>query len=594
MTEFEFDSPVARMLDRYTWPPERRGDWQDVLRRTGLDKRRRTWRTAVLAAALVAFLTLALATPLGGAIRRSISDFSDWLAGTPGSPVSAEEQRAFDESNEKSWLAFPGSPQLRRLQRTEVGGVMYDLVGFRSTDALCIRVVASGEARGSTTKCAPVDELRHDDGPVRVLLADWTVGRGDKTAKVGFDTIHSARAQVSVGIAADGVESVELVDEQGTHEVPVVSNAFLYVAARPEVGQRVTHIRARLDDGRTVGVPFSVAPFGPAPGFGGGAGEPGGPDKVERVVKGGTIGWFERREERGEPLDEELREQLRLLPKTGYGRVITPEPGSSKRIVITAAAHRQFPLLRTRGPALWYYVIARGGSSGSSLALDDLFPRSPFTFSYSTIGAGSQFATFAGLASDEVARLELFTATGNRLAVPLRDNAFLLEVALARFPAKMVAYDAQGRVIGIERTPRSEASATVVGAPILRLEASTKGSSMTLLAHRTKEGGECWFVNGTGKARIQTNSCTPKRWTEAPLRVGTVGESPLFVYGRARNDITRLELRYGDGTKQTFTPARGGYLLAEIPSRPAAAGKLSEIVGLDAAGEIVSRQRLRP
>jgi len=265
MTEFEFDPSVARLLDRHTWLPERSADWQDVLARSGPDEPRRTRRTLLLAAALVALLTLALATPLGGAIRRSVSDFSDWLAGTPGTPVSLEEQQAFDKANQKSWVGFPGSPQLRRLQRTEVDGVVYDLLGFRSTGSLCTRVVASGEASGSTVKCAPVDELHNDDGPVRVVLADWTVGRGDKTAKVGFDTVHSARAQVTVGIVADGAESIELVDDQGSHQVPVVSNAFIYVAERPEVGQRVTLIRARLDDGRTVGVSLQRRAVGAGP-----------------------------------------------------------------------------------------------------------------------------------------------------------------------------------------------------------------------------------------------------------------------------------------------------------------------------------------
>jgi hypothetical protein len=591
MTDFEFDSSVVRMLDRYTRLPERSADWQDVLRRSGSVEPRRKRRTLLLAAALVAILTLGLATPLGGAIRRSVSDFSDWLAGTPGAPVSAEEQQAFDRANRKSWAGFPGSPQLWRLQRTEVDGIVYDVLGFRSTGSLCTRVVASGEAGGSTVHCAPVDELRHDDGPVRVLLADWTVGRGDKTAKVGFDTVHSARAQVTVGIAADGVTSVELVDDQGSHHVPVVSNAFIYVAERPEVGQRVTQIRARLDDGRTVDVPFSVAPWGPGPGaFGGGAGEPGGPEKVERVVEGGTIGWFTQREERGEPLDDELRETLMLVPKTAFGRMITPDPSSSKRMVITAGKHRHFPLRPTNEPWLSYFVVGRGGTSGSGIPLDDMFPRSPFTFTYGTVGGGDQFATFAGLASDDVARLEIFTATGERIPVPLRDNAYLIEVALARFPAKVVAYDAEGRVIGIERTHRSEGPATVVGGPILRLTATAPSASMTLLANRTKEGGECWFVNGTGAASVRTNSCTPKNWTEAQLRIGTAGEPLLFVYGRARSDITRIEVRYGDSTKHAFAPGRSGYILEKIPPRPATAGALSEIVGLDATGKVVSRQ----
>ena len=591
MTEFEFDPSVARLLDRYTWLPERSADWQDVLTRSGLDEPRRKRRTLLLAAALVALLTLALATPLGGAIRRSVSDFSDWLAGTPGTPVSSDEQQAFDKANQKSWAGFPGSPQLRRLQRTEVDGVVYDLLGFRSTGSLCTRVVASGEASGSTVHCAPVDELHHDDGPVRVVLADWTVGRGDKTAKVGFDTVHSARAQVTVGIVADGAESIELVDDQGSHQVPVVSNAFIYVAERPEVGQRVTQIRARLADGRTVGVPFSVAPWGPGPGaLGGGAGEPGGPEQVERVVEGGTIGWFTRREERGEPLDDELRETLMLVPKTAFGRMITPDPSSSKRMVITAGKHKRFPLRPTLEPVLSYFLVGRGGTSGSAIPLDDMFPLTPFTFSYGTVGGGDQFATFAGLASDDVARMEIFTATGNRIPVPLRDNAYLIEVALARFPAKIVGYDAEGRVIGIERTQRSEERATVIGEPILRLSVAAPGASMELRTNRTREGGECWFVNGAGTASVRTNSCTPKNWIEAPLRIGTAGEPPLFVYGRARTDITRVELRYSDGTKHAFAPSRGGYILEKIPPRPATAGALSEIVGLDAAGKVVSRE----
>jgi hypothetical protein len=338
-------------------------------------------------------------------------------------------------------------------------------------------------------------------------------------------------------------------------------------------------------------VPFSVAPYGPGPGaLGGRAGEPGGPEKVERVVEGGTIGWFTRREERGEPLDEELRETLMLVPETAFGRMLTPDPGSSKRMVITAGKNRHFPLRPTSEPWLSYFLVGRGGRSGSGMPLDDMFPRSSFTFTYGTVGGGDQFATFAGLASDDVARMEIFTATGERIPVPLRDNTYLIEVALARFPAKAVAYDAEGRVIGIERTQRSEGPATVVGEPTLRLSVAAPGASMELRTNRTKQGGECWFVNGTGTASVRTNSCTPKNWTEAPLRIGTAGEPPLFVYGRARSDIKRIEVRYGDGTKQVFPPGRDGYILERLPPRPATAEGLSEIVGLDAAGKVVSRE----
>ena len=191
-------------------------------------------------------LALAVVTPLGGAVRNKLGDFSAWLQGTPGEPVSEEEQRAFDQAN-ATWGSFPGSPQLRQLADVEADGASYRLLGFRSEGSLCLRIVARGSARGSTLMCAPVSDLRNDEAPARVLVADWGVGRGTKTKQVGFDTVRSAHAQVTAGIAADGVEAIELVDDQGRHRVPTQSNAFIYVAEEPEVGQRVTKVQARLD-----------------------------------------------------------------------------------------------------------------------------------------------------------------------------------------------------------------------------------------------------------------------------------------------------------------------------------------------------------
>ena len=209
--QLEFSARVARALDDYTPPSQRMANWGDVLRRAGARPNRERRRWFVLAAAGIAVLAaLSLATPLGGAIRDRVGDFSAWLRGEPGQPVSAEEQRAFDEQNERSFASFPGSPQLRRLTKTEVDGVTYDLFGFRSGGALCVRLVATGEARGSTTACAPVADLEKDEAPVRVLFADWGVGKGEKTATIGFNSYRAPRARVSAGIAADGVESVEL------------------------------------------------------------------------------------------------------------------------------------------------------------------------------------------------------------------------------------------------------------------------------------------------------------------------------------------------------------------------------------------------
>jgi hypothetical protein len=585
MTEFEFDSSVARLLDRYAWPPQRESDWSDVLRRAELGRPRRKRRTLAFAAVLAILLALTLATPLGGALRRSVADFTDWLSGSPGTPVSAEEQRAFEEANRRQWTSFPGSPKLRRLIQVEADGVRYDLLGFRAGDSLCLRLVAKGEARGSTLLCAPVDDLRHDDVPVRVLFADSPFGRGEKRRTIGFTEYRAARAQVTAGIVADGVDTVELVDIQGAHEVPVRSNAFLYVAERPDVGQRVTHIRAKLVDGRSVGVPFAVSPHGAGSGYAGLPAEPGGPTVVERIVDGGEIAWVQSREPRGEALDEELKRRFHNFADAEFGRVLTPDPDSSKRIAVTVGDEAR--------PALWYSLLAGGSASGSRLSLDDeMFPQGPFTFGYSTTGAGDQYATFAGLASDDVARLEVFTASGHRQDVPLRDNAFLAEVALARFPAKMVAYDAQGRVIGIAETPDEEGPFTVDGPPILTLKKSSRGSTLELRAHRTLEGGECAYVRGTGDQGVNSSACTPEEWTRAPLRVGVHGNPPLFLYGRARADIVRVELRLRDRTVIAIEPGPRGYVLEPLPADVGTRSSVREIIGFDAEGRVVARERM--
>jgi hypothetical protein len=576
-------------------------DWGDVLARAGVQSvqarpRRGPLRLAlaVLVAVIIAAGLVAVVTPVGGAIAQTVRDFSAWLRGQPGGPASEEEQRAFEEANARSFAAFPGSPELRRLIRVERDGVVFDLLGFRSGGLLCIRIVAGGAARGSTLTCAPVNELEHDDAPARVLLADWGVGRGEKRKTIGFDTYTSPYAQVTAGIAADGVEAIELVDDQGTHRVPTAANAFLYIAERPEVGQRVTHVRAQLDSGETVGIPFTVSPSGTGGGFNVGDGQPGGPTRVERDVDGGRIGWIERREARGAPLDVSAG-HLRLLRDADFARVLAPDEGSPKRIVISI--NRNDPGA-PRGPmrlsGLCHWLVSGGGASGGCMPHDRMFEPWPFTFGYSVVGAGDQFATFAGIASDDVARLEVFTATGNRIRVPLKDNAFLAEVSLARFPVKMVAYDAAGRVIAIAKTLREEGGGRVTGDPILELRASEPGvGSIELRAHRTREGGECWFTRGTGKVSGITTSCTPQGWSWAPVRVGLTPHPPAFVYGRVRNDIAVVELHFADGSIHRISPGARGYLLEVLPehlrdNEP----RLVEIIGRSREGKVINRQRV--
>ena len=85
-----------------------------------------------------------------------------------------------------------------------------------------------------------------------------------------------------------------------------------------------------------------------------------------------------------------------------------------------------------------------------------------FTPEMSAAAGGQQYVQFDGLASDDVARMELFYARGERVRVPLVDNVFLVKAARSKFPARLVAYD--------KRTGKEAASADLpsgaIGTPM--------------------------------------------------------------------------------------------------------------------------------
>jgi hypothetical protein len=56
----------------------------------------------------------------------------------------------------------------------------------------------------------------------------------------------------------------------------------------------------------------------------------------------------------------------------------------------------------------------------------------------------------SGVASDSVSRIDLFLNEGERWRVPLKDNVFVISVPRTAFPAKLVGYDTQGKVVAIQ------------------------------------------------------------------------------------------------------------------------------------------------
>src|SRR6266511_492593 len=63
---------------------------------------------------------------------------------------------------------------------------------------------------------------------------------------------------------------------------------------------------------------------------------------------------------------------------------------------------------------------------------------------------GDQYTPLGGVASDDVARMQLFLGSGEAQPIPLRDNAWLTRAARADYPIRVVAYDREDRIIGIQ------------------------------------------------------------------------------------------------------------------------------------------------
>lgn len=397
-------------------------------------------------------------SPVGGAIARGFGDFSAWLTGSPGEPASEAEQRAFDEANERSWMGFPDGPKLRRLIVAEAAGGTFELFGFRSGDSLCLHITVEGVPVDVDfgTGCTPLEELRRAEAPAVASLVDLPFGRED--VPPNDDGFIPARAQATFGVVADGVSGVELTTNRAAvGDAIVANNAFLAVTEHPPLGLRTRELRVASEDGDSLAVPLAESPYvGNGP-----TAKPGvapGPREVERHVEGGTIGWLLRREPRGQSIEEAGLAGRRELffndpsrvGRLRFARVIKPDPRGPALVAVGLMhfeASRRSPFGSHEEFCSYAITPLRNGGAGC-MPVGRLFLGGPFNYGLGGAGA-DQYVWLDGLASDDVARMELFLASGERVAVPLQDNVFRVDVARLTFPIRLVAYDSDDRVIGI-------------------------------------------------------------------------------------------------------------------------------------------------
>ena len=593
-------------------------NWDEVVRRAGLGRaaetvpasrtpRRR--RRVVLALVSVALLVVAVAvSPLGAAIGNEVSNFSSWLRGSPGKPASSAQQRTFAQGNARAWAGFPADTKLRRLIVTHSDGVTYTLFGFRSGDSLCLDVSAEGAARGSTLACAPLRELRARPQPALVLSVDYGIGTlPGKRVRIGPDVYTLNRASVSFGIVADNVKGVTLRSDDRTRQAIVASDAFLSVVNRPHAGSRVRQVRATTRDGKTVAIPFAQAPFdstlGVTP-----LGTLHGPSHLDRIVHGGTIGWFARRELRGQPLPAKLP----LLGFGGtttvvFGRLVAPDPGSPIRMGLVLEHVSRSSLQHSPFTSGLYVcqamVIGHATGSNCERSIEGWFKRGPFSFSSVTFGGGAQYTTLSGVASDQVARMRLFLSTGEVVDVPLKDNLYFVQAARAKFPIRLVAYDDHGRVIGIQ-SMRSDMGGPAGPAQqpaknghwrILTQVKRADGRAVTLWAVPSQAGGWCWKVKTPGAG--EEAGCAPPstklgRTIRLYITPGPQAGARATLLVKAGANITNVKIRYRSGATDQARPVNGFVLYAPPPSRVHEHDTISEIDGYNQAGKQIAHVNL--
>jgi hypothetical protein len=126
--------------------------------------------------------------------------------------------------------------------------------------------------------------------------------------------------------------------------------------------------------------------------------------------------------------------------------MLTPDPASSFRL---ALAHGEDPDWRENGRwycLAWLWPLVPGSRNSHGCGRDNLLASGLTLEGVSPVAGG--FPHYVGLASDDVGRIEVFYEDRSIQRVPLRDNVFSF-YGVAGQHSKLVAYDHEGRVVGI-------------------------------------------------------------------------------------------------------------------------------------------------
>ncbi len=450
---------------------------------------RRCGRAGVAAALAFTLLVVLAGTSLGQSLASGLLErLSGWLTGAPGAVAPAQDSGSFAEANAAAYAKFPAGSDLRLLLHGQAAGLGFDLLGFRQGDSICLRLVrADYRSDHRSPVCMPRRELASIDPPAVVAgSVRYSLG-GDPSCddrEVCRDYRPTASVQATFGLVGDDVSGVKLrTFGDRSISARLGNSGFLALTPSPREGDprdTVVAASAKRTDGSRLAVPLvhpdiryfsSERELASKPLV---ASDLPGPVQLDYEPAGGSIGWLLRRESRGDAFSN--RDQM--MEHTGssdFARAVQPDPASAYRVGFTLlrVEAEQYGGSGNRGKTLLCVQalppLESDALRGACAPPDKLFaarpqqmivadpagtPGGPILLAAAS-RPDSQFPAVVGAVSDDVATLRLYFAHGAAEQVPIKDNAFALQVAGIKYPAKLVAYDASGRVIGMELIPRA-------------------------------------------------------------------------------------------------------------------------------------------
>jgi hypothetical protein len=447
MTEYE--TRLLSALDLLAPPADETPAWDDVAARVGAQPRFR-WKVAAVALAVLATSAFVAGAFAQEQLHNGLDRLSSWAGQQPGSP-DPEQQAAFDIENAGAYAHFPTGTRVGRLLHADVGSRSFDLLGFRAGTDLCLRVVPSPIPRQrSAPECVPQSELTRLGKPIAAVGGHIRARLPDGS---GLTVVY--------GLASDAIRSVDvLADGRLLGAADVDNNAFLYAAPdRPGSPVEGPALVVRAEDANGVAAEVPIA-SGPSFSRAQPSALPAlpGPDRVERTLTNGSIGWLESGEARGEPFTWPDDYPQRVV----HSRLIRPDASSAMRFGL---AYAEGTTANTRGGwycLAWLWPLIKDSLVSYCGRAEAVNAGISYTGALSS--SGVQFPLRVGMASDQVARIELFRADGSSQPVPLVDNVFTFQTWRLD-PVKLVAYDDQNRVVTIEiqGTPDSSFRGEVQG-----------------------------------------------------------------------------------------------------------------------------------